>query len=59
MPDSVERAAIYTETDGVVDWHSCVEEDETLNLKVTGTHVGLAFNPQVYRQIDKRLALTR
>ena len=59
MPDSIERAAIYTETDGVVDWRSCVEEDETLNLKVTGTHVGLAFNPQVYRQIAKLLVRTK
>lgn len=59
MPDSITRAAIYTETDGVVDWRSCVEEDDTLNLKVEGTHVGLAFNPQVYRQIAKLLARTR
>ena len=56
FPESVQRAAIYTETDGVVDWQSCVEDDEELNTKVTGTHSGLAFNPQVYRRIAKLLA---
>ena len=56
FPDSVRRAAIYTETDGVVDWQSCVEDDEELNTKVSGTHSGLAFNPQVYRRIAKLLA---
>ena len=59
FPSSVDRAAIYTETDGVVDWRSCVEEDDTQNTKVNGTHVGLAFNPQVYRQIAKLLASVR
>ena len=56
--DAVQRAAIYTETDGVVDWRSCVEDDPSRNTKVTGTHVGLAFNPQVYRRLAKLLAST-
>lgn len=59
VPKSIGRAAIYTETDGVVDWQSCIEEEEELNTKVTGTHVGLAFNPQVYRHVAKLLASGR
>ncbi len=59
LPESVGRAAIYTETDGVVDWHSCVEDDRRLNTKVNGTHAGLAFNPQVYRHVAKLLAAAR
>lgn len=59
IPASIPSAAIYTETDGVVDWRSCIEEDESKNTKVSGTHVGLAFNPQVYRQIAKLLASVR
>jgi pimeloyl-ACP methyl ester carboxylesterase len=55
-PDSVPRASIYTKTDGVVDWKSCVEPDATLNTEVRGTHVGLAFNPEVYRRIAVLLA---
>ena len=55
FPESVARAAIYTETDGVVDWRSCIEDEEDLNTKVSGTHSGLAFNPQVYRRVAKLL----
>jgi pimeloyl-ACP methyl ester carboxylesterase len=55
-PASVARAAIYTETDGVVDWRSCIEDDESLNTKVNGTHTGLAFNPQVFRRVAVLLA---
>ena len=56
-PPSVMRAAIYTPTDGVVDWRSCIEEDESLNTKVSGTHAGLAFNPQVFRRVADLLAV--
>ena len=58
FPKSVARAAIYTETDGVVDWQSCIEEEDELNTKVSGTHSGLAFNPQVYRRVAQLLAET-
>jgi pimeloyl-ACP methyl ester carboxylesterase len=50
------RTAIYTKSDGVVDWRSCIEEDEKLNIQVEGTHSGLAFNPQAFRTIGKLLA---
>jgi triacylglycerol lipase len=59
IPISVRRAAIYTTTDGVVDWHSCMEEDDRLNYRVDGTHAGLAFNPQVYRRVAQLLAPTK
>ncbi len=58
MPEAVKRTAIYTKSDGVVDWRSCVEEDSKLNIEVQGTHSGLAFNPQVYRTVGKLLAAT-
>jgi triacylglycerol lipase len=51
-----ERAAIYSKVDGVVDWRSCLEEDRTLNREVTATHIGMAFNPDVYRTVAELLA---
>jgi pimeloyl-ACP methyl ester carboxylesterase len=56
MPDQMVRSAIYTKTDGVVDWRSCIEEAEKHNIRVDGTHAGLAFNPQVFRQVARLLA---
>jgi pimeloyl-ACP methyl ester carboxylesterase len=58
MPAGIKRTAIYTKTDGVVDWRSCIEEDDSLNVRVEGTHSGLAFNPQVYRTVGNLLAST-
>jgi pimeloyl-ACP methyl ester carboxylesterase len=57
-PSSVRRAAIYSRDDGVIDWRNCLEPDPSLNHEVGGTHIGLAFNPCVYRIIAKLLAQT-
>ncbi len=55
FPSSVPQVAIYTKTDGVVDWRCCINSDGT-DIEVPGTHVGLAFNPQVYKHIATFLA---
>ncbi|MEO6399138.1 MAG: alpha/beta fold hydrolase [Tepidiformaceae bacterium] len=51
----VAHFAIYSKNDGVVDWHSCLEEDATLNSEVNCTHIGMAFHPGVYRELARRL----
>jgi len=56
FPHEVRKTAIFTKTDGVVDWQVCITDDPAKNFEVTGTHVGLAFNPAVYSIIAKRLA---
>lgn len=55
-PDDFQRTAIYSKIDGVVDWQSCVEDDQDLNREVTATHIGMAFNPEVYCTVAKLLA---
>ena len=56
LPPVVPQIAVYTKSDGIVDWRVCVNEDPATNVEVTGTHVGLAFNPSVYRVVAERLA---
>ena len=56
FPLSVPQLAIYTRTDGVVDWRCCINDDRDTDVEVPGTHVGLAFNPQVYKHIAVFLA---
>lgn len=58
LPASIPRQAIYTKTDGVVDWRFCIDEEET-DVEVPGTHVGLAFNPRVYQAIGEFLGETQ
>src|SRR5690606_30779173 len=54
FPKSIPHTAVYTKSDGGVDWQVCLNGDDT-DIEVTGTHVGLAWNPQVFRAIAERL----
>jgi pimeloyl-ACP methyl ester carboxylesterase len=56
LPGHVMETAVYTRTDGFVDWNYCVTGDPQSDFEVTGTHVGLAFNPAVFSIIANRLA---
>jgi pimeloyl-ACP methyl ester carboxylesterase len=56
FPADVAQLAIYTKSDGVVDWRFCITGDPERDAEVPGTHVGLAFNPFVYRLVSARLA---
>ena len=59
VPASIPQSAIYTRSDGIVDWRVCVSDDPATNFEVTGTHVGLVFNASVYRLIAERLKSSR
>jgi pimeloyl-ACP methyl ester carboxylesterase len=50
--------AIYTRRDGIVSWECCLEDQapNTENIEVSGSHLGLPYNPQVIRVIADRLA---
>lgn len=56
FPRTIPQTAVYTKSDGIVDWRVCVDTDEDNNYEVTGTHVGLVVNPKVYRIIADRLS---
>ena len=59
MPASVLETAVYTQDDGVVDWRYCRTNDPEADFSVSGTHIGLAFNPSVYTIIAQRLSQAR
>ena len=56
MPASVAETAIYSESDGVVDWRYCKTDRPEADFAVSGTHLGMAFNPSAYSIIAGRLA---
>jgi pimeloyl-ACP methyl ester carboxylesterase len=58
LPPSVHETAVYTHDDGVVDWRYCKTDNAETDFPVSGTHIGLAFNPSVYTIIANRLAQT-
>ena len=55
---TVPSTAIYSRTDGVVRWHTCIDEvtDIHENIEVRGSHSGLGFNPAVVVAVSDRLA---
>ena len=56
FPSKLPLTAVYTRDDGLVEWTSCRTGDPSVDVEVSGTHSGLAFNPAVYRVIAERLA---
>lgn len=56
----VPTTVVYSRTDGVVHWESCVDRTDSPtveHVEVMGSHVGMAVSPDVYRIIADRLAL--
>jgi len=56
IPEGIPQTAIYTKGDGVVSWDVCMTGDPAIDVEVSGTHSGLAFNPAVYRVLGQRLS---
>jgi pimeloyl-ACP methyl ester carboxylesterase len=56
LPRSVRRTAVYTKTDGIVDWRVCRTGNKANDFEVASTHIGLVFNPIVYELVARRLA---
>ena len=55
---TVPATSIYTRTDGIVHWTTCLVERTALseNVEVHGSHCGLGFNPWVAYVVADRLA---
>lgn len=54
----VPSTAVYTRTDGVVPWRTCVERPgpRRESVEVVGSHIGLGHNPAVVVVVADRLA---
>lgn len=56
VPSRVSQTAIFTMSDGVLDWRTCRSGNSAIDVEVGGTHAGLAFNTNAYITIACRLA---
>jgi triacylglycerol lipase len=56
IPPSVRQTAIFTKSDGIVDWRMCRTGRRSVDFEVSATHLGLVFNPIVYDLVAQRLA---
>ena len=54
----VPSTAVYTRTDGIVAWSTCLDRPgpTSENVEVLGSHCGLGFNPAVVHVVADRLS---
>jgi pimeloyl-ACP methyl ester carboxylesterase len=56
IPDAVRMTAIYSQGDRIVRHPAAMEQDpRATNVEVSGSHIGLTFNPAVYRALTRAL----
>ena len=55
VPDQVRMTSIFSRTDGVVRWSSCVADYATC-VEVPGSHLGMMCNRHAYRAVAHALA---
>lgn len=57
-PLPVPVTAVFTQSDSIVSWETCIisESPNSENLRVSGSHTGLGFNPAVLHIVADRLA---
>jgi pimeloyl-ACP methyl ester carboxylesterase len=55
FPDGVGYVALYSRTDGIVDWRACLDPAAE-HVEVHASHVGMALNPTVYEHLARALA---
>ena len=54
VPDGMQFVSIYSESDGIVDWHACLDP-HAVCAEVPSTHCGMAVNAAVYELLEVAL----
>lgn len=49
--------AIYSRSDGIVDWRACIDHHSpnVRHVEVNAAHLGMGFNPTVWKQVTQAL----
>lgn len=58
LPASVKATAIFSRSDGIVDWRACLDPDAE-QVEVSSSHCGMAVNAEVYRVLERVLVPVR
>jgi hypothetical protein len=54
FPAEVGYTALYSKTDGVVDWHACLDPAAN-QVEVRASHLGMGLNAEVYAELGNAL----
>src|SRR5215213_60397 len=55
LPRSVGLVSVYSKSDGVVDWHACLDPHATKLVEVDASHCGMAVSRSAWRAVAEAL----
>ena len=55
LPRGVGYISVYSKSDGVVDWHSCLDPAAAEQIEISSSHCGMAVHPAAYKTIAQSL----
>jgi pimeloyl-ACP methyl ester carboxylesterase len=56
FPEDVRYVSVYSRSDGIVDWHACLDPGADELVEVRASHCGMAVNRAVYEHVARALA---
>jgi triacylglycerol lipase len=59
LPEDVHWVALYSRSDGIVDWRACCAPEASELVEVRSSHCGMGLNAGVYEEVARALAITR
>lgn len=59
FPDDVHWIALYSRSDGIVDWRACLDRKANELVEVHSSHCGMGVNASVYAEVARALRITR
>jgi len=59
FPEAVHWVALYSRSDGIVDWRACLDPSASELVEVRSSHCGMGVNASVYAELARALAATR
>ncbi len=54
LAPGVDAVAVYSRSDGIVDWRTCVDPYAE-NVEIDCSHCGMSVHPAVYRVLEQTL----
>jgi triacylglycerol lipase len=55
MPRGVSLVSVYSKSDGIVDWHSCLDPHATQLVEINASHCGMAVSRSAWRAVAESL----
>ena len=56
FPDDVGYVAVYSRSDGIVNWRSCLDPEADELVEVSASHCGMGLNAQAFLAVANALA---